>query len=144
MQKSFALQMLWPFLKEWAIVDCPTRWHSTHYMLERLCELRSFCDDMSPTVNELHLSEPEWQTISNVVNVLKPAKITTKCIQSEQVTTGNFYGQWLKCVLVTDKIDSPFAKRLVQCMKSYQHTLFENDTFVAALFVEPRYRLFFR
>lgn len=73
-----------------AIVDCPTRWHSTHDMLERLCELRSFCDDMSPTVNELHLSEPEWQAISNVFNVLKPAKITTKCIQSEQLTAGDF------------------------------------------------------
>lgn len=125
-----------------AIIDCPTRWHSTHDMLERLSELRSFCDDMSPTVNELHLSEHEWQAISNVVNVLKPAKITTKCIQSEQLTAGDFYGQWLKCVLDTEKIDSPFAKRLVQCMKSRQHTLFENDAFVAALFVDPRYRLF--
>lgn len=125
-----------------AIVDCPTRWHSTHDMLDRLCELRSFCDDMSPTVNELHLSESEWQAISNVVNVLKPAKITTKCIQSEQLTAGDFYGLWLKCVLDTDKIDSPFAKRLVQCMKARQHTLFENDAFVAAVFVDPRYRLF--
>lgn len=41
-----------------------------------------------------------------------------------------------------DKIDSTFAKRLVQCMKGRQHTLFENDAFVTALFLDPRYRLF--
>ncbi|KAL2102072.1 hypothetical protein ACEWY4_003833 [Coilia grayii] len=75
-----------------AIVDCPTRWHSTHDMLDRLCELRSFCDDMSPTVTELHLCKTEWQAISKVVCALKPAKITTKCIQSEQLTAGDFYG----------------------------------------------------
>lgn len=125
-----------------AIVDCPTRWHSTHDMLDRLCELSTFSDYMSPTVNELHLSESERQSISNLVGVLKPAKITAKCIQTEQLTAGDFYGLWLKCVLDTDKIDSTFVKQLVQCMKGRQHTLFENDAFVAALFPDQRYRLF--
>lgn len=88
---------------------------------------------MCPTVNELHLSESEWQSISNLVGVLKPAKISTKCIQTEQLTAGDFYGLWLKCVLDTDKTDSTFAKRLVQCMKGHQHA------FVAVLFLDPRY-----
>lgn len=45
-------------------------------------------------VNELHFSE--WQSISNLVGVLKPAKITTKCIQTEQLTAGDIYDLWLK------------------------------------------------
>ncbi|XP_068172121.1 zinc finger BED domain-containing protein 4-like [Antennarius striatus] len=124
------------------VIDCPMRWHSTYDMLDRLCELKTFCDYMSPTINELHLNESEWLAISDIVNVLKPAKITTQCIQSEQLTAGDFYGLWLKCMLDTQKIESPFAKRVVQCMKGRQNSLFENDAFVAALFVDPRYRLF--
>ena len=106
-----------------AIVDCATRWHSTHNMLERLFELRSFCEDMSPTIKELHLTESEWEDLSNLVCALKPAKIATKCLQSDQLTAGDFYGAWLKCVLDTDKIDSPFAKQLVQCLKVHCSTM---------------------
>lgn len=61
-----------------------------------------------------------------------------RCVQSEQLTTGDL---WLKCMLDTEKLDSTFAKQLVQCMKGHQHTLFENDAFVAALFVDTRYSL---
>lgn len=125
-----------------AIVDCPTRWHSTHDMLERLLELHHFCEDMSPNIKELHLGESEWETISNLVSALKPAKIATKSLQSDQLTAGDFYGVWLQCVLCTDRIDNPFAKRLVQCLKSRQTALFDNDAFVVALFLDPRYRLF--
>lgn len=81
-----------------AIIDC----HSTHDMLERLCELPSFCDDMSATINELHLIESEWRDISSLVCVLKPAKLATKCIQSDQLTAGDLDGIWLKFVLDTD------------------------------------------
>ncbi|CAL8358594.1 unnamed protein product [Merluccius merluccius] len=73
-----------------AIVDCATRWHSTHDMLERLLELKTFCEDMAPTIPVLHLSDSEWEYVSNTVNALKPAKITTKCLQSDQLTAGEF------------------------------------------------------
>ncbi|CAL8313668.1 unnamed protein product [Arctogadus glacialis] len=69
-----------------AIVDCATRWHSTHDMLRRLLELKTFCEDMAPTIPVLHLSDSEWEYVSNTVNALKPAKIATKCLQSDQLT----------------------------------------------------------
>ncbi|KAL0189695.1 hypothetical protein M9458_016794, partial [Cirrhinus mrigala] len=125
-----------------AIVDCPTRWHSTHDMLERLLELKNFCQDMSPNIKEVNLSGNEWEAIANLVSALKPAKVATKSLQSEQLTAGDFYGVWLHCVLCTDRIDNLFAKRLVQCLKSRQTALFDNDAFVAALFLDPRYRFF--
>lgn len=125
-----------------AIVDCATRWHSTHDMLQRLLELKSFCEDMAPTIPELHLSESEWECVSNTVDALKPAKIATKCLQSDQLTAGDFYGVWLKCSLDTEKLASPFARKVAQCLKACQSTLFDNDAFIAALFLDPRYRLF--
>ncbi|XP_051977288.1 uncharacterized protein LOC127639367 [Xyrauchen texanus] len=127
---------------ERAIVDCATCWQSTHDMLEWLLELRSFCEDMSSAIKALHLIENEWQDIANLVCALKPAKIAAKSLQSDQLTAGDFYGVWLQCVLCTDKIDNLFAKRLVQCLTVRQTRLFDSDAFVAALFLDPRYRLF--
>lgn len=101
-----------------AVVDCPACWHSTHDMLERFLELRNFCEDMSPNIKELHLGENAWEAISSLVRALQSVKISTKSLQSDQLTAGDFYGIWLQCVLCTDKIDNPFAKRLVQCLKS--------------------------
>ncbi|KAK5866652.1 hypothetical protein PBY51_020825 [Eleginops maclovinus] len=125
-----------------AIVDCATRWHSTHDMLQRLLELKTFCEDMAPTIPDLHLSESEWEYVSNTVDALKPAKIATKCLQSDQLTAGEFYGVWLKCSLDTEKLASPFARKVAQCIKARQSTLFDNDAFIAAVFLDPRYRLF--
>ena len=121
-----------------AIVDCATRWHSTHEMLERL---KTFCEGMAPTTAVLHLSDSEWEHVSNTLNALKPAKIATKCLQSDQLT-GEFYGVWLKCSPDTEKVASPFARKVAQCLKARQSTLFDNEAFVAALFLDPRYRLF--
>lgn len=53
-----------------AIVGCPTRWHSTQDMLERLLELRNSCEDMSPNIKELHLSDNEWEEILQTWRVL--------------------------------------------------------------------------
>ena len=92
---------------------------------------------MTPTIPVLHLSVSEWEYVSNTVNALKPAKIATKCLQSDQLTAG----VWLKCSLDTEKVASPFARKVSQCLKARQSTLFDNDAFVAALFRYPRYRL---
>lgn len=80
--------------------------------------------------------------VSNTVDALKPAKIATKCLQSDQLTAGEFYGVWLKCSLDTEKLASPFASKVAQCLKACQSTLFDNEAFMAALFLDPRYQLF--
>ena len=65
--------------------------------------------------------------VSNTVDALKPAKIATKCLQSDQLTAGEFYGIWLKCSLDTEKLGSPFARKLAQCLKTHQSMLFDNE-----------------
>ncbi|KAJ8338007.1 hypothetical protein SKAU_G00369730 [Synaphobranchus kaupii] len=124
-----------------AIVDRPSTWLSTHDMLQHLCQLRTFCQDMAPNIEELHLKGSEWEEMVLLVCALKPAKVTARLFQSEQLTAGDFFGAWLKCKIETDKIGGPFATLLVECLNRRQHMLFENEPFLAAVFLDPRYKV---
>ncbi|KAI1898668.1 hypothetical protein AGOR_G00074750 [Albula goreensis] len=124
-----------------AIVDRPSAWMSTFDMLERLCGLKTFCQDMAPTIQELHLKGSEWEEMALLVGTLRPAKVTAGLLQSEQLTAGDFFGAWLKCKIETDKIGGPFATLLVECLNRRQHMLFENESFLAAVFLDPRYKV---
>ena len=56
-----------------AILDCVTRWHSTFDMLQRLLELKEYCEQIKD--NDLKLSESVWAKMIELINVLKPARI---------------------------------------------------------------------
>jgi hypothetical protein len=70
------------------ILDTETRWQSTFDMLERLLELRNFCESMQSNDAKLHLSDPEWLSIDSLVEILRPAKICTVSLQAQQLTAG--------------------------------------------------------
>ncbi|GLV46433.1 hypothetical protein CBL_20772 [Carabus blaptoides fortunei] len=123
------------------IVDCPTRWHSTCDMLERLSILQEFCKDMAPSHNELHLKEGEWTQINNIVSALLPAKIATKKLQSEQLTIGDCYSSWVTCQLETSKINNIISDLVVNSMKKRESKLLENGAFLAGVFLDARYHV---
>ncbi|GLV37478.1 hypothetical protein CBL_10556 [Carabus blaptoides fortunei] len=66
-------------------------WDSMHDMLQRLLELKGFCDDMSTSIPELHISSNEWVHVDLIVSALEPAKIASKAMQSEKLTAGDFW-----------------------------------------------------
>ncbi|CAK9296598.1 unnamed protein product [Gordionus sp. m RMFG-2023] len=93
------------------LIDCCTRWNSIYLMLERLLELKSFCQEISlQSDREKCLSENEWKIISDILKALYPAYVLTKYLQSEQLTMGDFYAAWIKCLMQTSKVDTPFAR----------------------------------
>lgn len=120
------------------IIDCVTRWHSTVDMLIRLLELKDFCTNMAAANKDLQLSAADWVTITSVVEALKPAKISTKRLQSEQLTMGDFYIEWLKCQIDTKKVNTSFMDSLVRHMKRREDKLFKNEAFLSAIFLDPR------
>lgn len=63
---SYALLLKKENLKQ-AILDISTRWSSTYLMLERLYELKMFCDDHQQINNDLKLSSLDWERIENMV-----------------------------------------------------------------------------
>lgn len=50
---------------------------------------------------------------------------------------GDFYGAWLACRIESIKIDTPLASLLAAAMKQREKLLLGNDTFCAALFLDP-------
>lgn len=112
-----------------------------HDMLERLLELRSFCDDMSTTIPELHMSSNDWIQSKLIVSALKPAKISTKLFQSELMTAGDFPGAWLKLEIDTEKVNTTFSKTLLKNMLVRENLLFESEAILTSIFLDPRYKL---
>ncbi|XP_065314825.1 zinc finger BED domain-containing protein 4-like [Gordionus sp. m RMFG-2023] len=125
------------------LIDCCTRWNSIYLMLERLLELKNFCQEISAQSNDREkcLSENEWKIISDILKALYPSYILTKYIQSEQMTMGDFYAAWIKCIMQTSKIDTSFAKLLVCTIKAREINL-KNEVFCSAIYLDPRYNVF--
>lgn len=58
-----------------AKLDMPTRWSSCYDMLERLLELKSFCDEFQETHNECKLSKSSWEFIKEFIYAFSPVKV---------------------------------------------------------------------
>lgn len=84
-----------------AMLDCVTRWHSTFDMLQRLLELKEYCEQIKD--NDLKLSESVWAKMIELINVLKPARIATKRLQSELLLLGDLYEIWQRCFMEVKK-----------------------------------------
>ena len=133
-------------------------------MEERLLELKDFCQSFDSTDNRLHLSENDWDKIACLKNALLPARIATKTMQSEQLTAGptplfdfyisyltvcaiisityirEFYQAWLQCEVDTKKVHSLFTEKLFFSLKNRETSLFCNEAFLTAIYLDPKYR----
>lgn len=124
-----------------AILDCPTRWSSTHAMLERLLILKDFALDIAATSDEYNiLSENDWSTAEKITSILEPAKFATLRLQTEQLTLSDFYGIWLRLIIDLGKISDPFSRLLVTKLKTREVNLKGHEIFNAALFLDPRFQ----
>ena len=71
------------------VIDCITRWSSTHDMLESLINIletvRSYVQNK---ILDVKLPSSFWNSIVELHKVLKPAKTTTLVFQTERLTAG--------------------------------------------------------
>lgn len=122
-----------------AILDCTTRWHSSVDMLERLVQLKDYCNQLDD--KDLKLPSALWTKIDTLLSVLKPAKLATKRLQSEQLILGDVYEIWQRCLIQIQRVDTEFTNELVHNMKKRQDMLFENEIFLAAIYLDPRFNV---
>nr|XP_039258629.1 E3 SUMO-protein ligase ZBED1-like [Styela clava] len=71
------------------IIDCQTRWDSTHDMLERLCshqwKIRQYLSSLPRTrAAILELRDGHWIVIQKLIGLLEPLKTSTKYLQGEK------------------------------------------------------------
>ena len=59
-------------------------------MLERLLELKDFCELNMAEYQNLWLADSDWEVISSILASLTPARVATKTMQLEQLTPGSF------------------------------------------------------
>lgn len=122
-------------------IDCLTRWSSTSKMLDDLLQCKALCLAVQETNTKLKLNDGMWNEIEELATSLKPAKIATASIQSEQLVVGDFYGIMYKCVVDTRETYTTFGDELCTAIESRMNTLYDIDCFVASLCLDPRYRV---
>lgn len=86
-----------------------------------------------------NLTNAEWDQLEGLHSAMEPAAVATLKFQQEQMTVGDFYGEWLLCKEKTRKLPSPFAAQLVRKMETRERELMGSDAVALALFMDPRY-----
>lgn len=122
-------------------IDCTTRWGSTFDMLRSLLPLQDFCKEISTTSLKKLKNFSQWTAIQKLCATLTPVKKCTKKLQYEQLTLSDFYGYWLECIIEIEKMNTSFSKLLLKFMRQRQSVLLNNDILLAAVFLDPRYKI---
>ncbi|CAH0397613.1 unnamed protein product [Chilo suppressalis] len=118
------------------IIDCPTRWSSTYNMLLRMQSLKTVCLNDANIMSRL--DESNWQTITDLIDCLKPCFIATLKLQKEQLTLGDFFIEWLTCKGNLEKRRTPISQSLLDCMKTREVNLLNTNVMLEALYLDTR------
>lgn len=124
-------------------IDCITRWGSTYKMIQDLTNsnLIKYIKTFAAVNKQLYISDTTWTDLKEIVRILKPFYDATIKLQSEQLTMGDFYGEWLECKLFVKKEKNPFATDLLRQMMKREEDLFSNTAFLAAMLLDPRWNV---
>lgn len=118
------------------ILKNSTRWCSTFYMIERLLELKNFI--ITEKVYDLDLET--WIAMENFIEVFQHIKEATIKLQYEQIYFCNLFKLWLELQFKITKINSAIAKEVLCAMSTREKLLFENETLVASIYLDPRFK----
>ncbi|XP_055610540.1 uncharacterized protein LOC129757363 [Uranotaenia lowii] len=116
-----------------------TRWGGVYEMIFNLFEHESFYKDLGDQFKELDLSEHR-DFIHEYENALKPLYISTKEMQAKHLSLGDFYIQWLRCLMEVKQLTTnELAKSLIISLTTRLQQLKNNFAFKAALLIDPRF-----
>lgn len=65
------------------------------------------------------------------MEALKPVKVATMFLQQKDITLGDFYGCWWKCMNGLERNGTILALQIKKNMEARQKILFDNEMFVA-------------
>ena len=120
-----------------AIIDQATRWGSTFLMIERVLELKPFLVEMAVP----DLTDEEWEGVHQLASVLKRPFLATKVLQSDNLTPGAFLKEWKALIYHLPRLGGELAAGIAGSMLRREATLLDNDVLMAAVYVDPKYRV---
>lgn len=113
--------------------------------MNRLMELRQFCESISPTefpnITKFLLTSTEWEGVEAIASTLKHFAALSKRLQKETFSLSDFFGGWAKVKMEMSKLSSDtLAQNLLAQMRARESVLFNNSVLNAAVFLNPRYQ----
>lgn len=110
--------------------------------MDRLLELRPFCESVAQINNAFQISDETWQQIEVFHKPLKFVAEKMVKMQTADLTLSDAYGHWielrehLKCIERT-----PFVSTLLESMETRGSPLLNTTLMVTAVFLDPRFQL---
>ena len=122
-----------------AILDQATRLGSTYLMLERLLELKpALIDIVHPDVS---LSDAQWNEVKQLEGLLRHPFLTTKKLQTADLTPGSFFKEWKKLIFKFSQIGDILADAMRTSIECRGKVLLDNNVLLVAVYVNPMYRV---
>lgn len=113
-----------------------------YFQVDRLLELREFCENLSRANSTFIISNETWKNITEFHQGLKIVAEKMLTFQRANLTLSDAYGEWidlkgkLKCITKTS-----FVKKLIESMEEREKTLFDNALVSASVSLDPRLQL---
>ena len=117
-------------------LDNTNNWISIYDMVKSLLGLRKKIEN-----NAKLQVQVDWVFVSKFEVSFKPVVDTAVQLQSNQFIMGDLYREWLACECELEELASTneIALYLLQSLRMRKSHLFENATFLAALYLDPRF-----
>ena len=125
--------------KKGAIIDQPTRWGGAYLMVQRLMELKDALLDLSHP--DLTLTDNQWNEVKQLEELLWHPFLTTKQMQTADLTPGSFYKEWKTLIFKLSHIGGKLTDAIRASMQHREAKLMNNDVLLLAIYVDPKYRI---
>lgn len=122
-------------------LDVPTRWNSSFEMINCLTTQKEFITDLISDDANFKISDELWTFIDKFQQAFSPVFVATKKLQEDQLVMGDFFKIWFECEIELQQGDenNEFSNQLLCAMQKRKKKLFENNVFVAAMYLDSRF-----
>ncbi|GBP06406.1 Zinc finger BED domain-containing protein 4 [Eumeta japonica] len=136
------------------IQDCPTRWNSTFYMMERFSKLKDSLV-LYLSANPIAMISPEdWMNIQKFVQLMQPFEEITRNLSSSQISISSVIPliQVLKTTLQQEETKPNTSEQFINFITKLRDelnsnvrfgNLVEDDKYTIATYLDPRYKSHF-
>ncbi|XP_077975500.1 uncharacterized protein LOC144431349 [Styela clava] len=122
-----------------AIIDQATRWGSTHLMIQRLLEIKNSLIDMANP--DITLTDLQWRQTHQLEELLREPYLVPKRLQAQDLTPGSSYKEWKNLIYKLSQSSSIIADAIKAFMLRREKCLLDNPVLLAAIYVDPMYRV---